>query len=179
MLQRRMPYVYDTAANGNLPPASLPPRPSGRLRGRRCQQRIRRRPVRPIPADRPQNLVVRADVDIRLACGTMISAGARCHLGNSIPAGLCNPPKDNSMFSHRPIVAGSLCVRQSVDPGSRGARRARVSLAPCKASYRPRWAFLMRVGLSAAVLLVGTVAYSRRAGKATHGYCYSRSCSFV
>lgn len=68
------------------------------------------------------------------------------------PAGESRPGfrtrlEDNSMLNVRPIVAGSLCARQSCDPGSRGASRARRSQASSKASYRPRWAFLMaRIG---------------------------------
>jgi hypothetical protein len=75
----------------------------------------------------------------------------------------------------RPIVAGSLCARLSGDPGSRGAGRARETCSPSKASYRPRWAFMMRVGVSAAVLPLGTVASSERAERATMAHSFPAS----
>ena len=48
------------------------------------------------------------------------------------------------MFRVKAIRPGSLCVRQSCEPGSGLARRARGTRSPSKASYRAWWSFLMR-----------------------------------
>jgi hypothetical protein len=49
---------------------------------------------------------------------------------------------------------GSLCARRSVDPGSRGARRARVG-TPSQASYRAYRLFIGAHQMSGAGLPVG------------------------
>ena len=64
------------------------------------------------------------------------------------------------MFRHRATRLGSLCVRLSVDPGSRGARRARRTLCRLKASYRAWWLYLLaRVGMSGPVCSWGRLSY--------------------
>ena len=59
------------------------------------------------------------------------------------------------MFRNRAVRLGSLCARQSVDPGSRGARRAR-GLGPLQ-SELPGLAvlFVACIGLSPPVCLWG------------------------
>ena len=70
------------------------------------------------------------------------------------------------MFRDRAVGLGSLCARQSVDPGSRGARRARGLTTLIKRVTGPGGSFCCVHRIVTAGLLVGPAAYSVARGKA-------------
>ena len=71
------------------------------------------------------------------------------------------------MFRNRACGLSSLCVRQSIDPGSRGARRARGLMALTKRVAEPVGFLHCVHRIVTAGLLVGPAAYSVARGKAS------------